>query len=107
MKKITILAKKEIKILDFEDLKEIQKVIEKLYENNLLDEVLIIDNEKKLTNLPIEFFNEALSDVKNLKEDVKNLKAEMFEIKEIIKELIITIRKMSEESEEENEKENS
>jgi hypothetical protein len=95
MKKITILMKKELTILEESDLEDINKVLKKLYHENLLDEILIVDSEKKLTNLPYEFFNEALREVNNLKKDVDNLKKEFFELKEMLKDLIITVREIS------------
>ena len=95
MKKITVLVKKEIKVLSFEDIKELEKLLEKLLENNLLDEVLIVDNEIKVSDLPLEYINESLRDLSNLKERTKKLEKEVFEIKELLKEIIITLKHLT------------
>ncbi|HIQ51007.1 MAG TPA: hypothetical protein EYH54_03470 [Nautiliaceae bacterium] len=95
MKKITVLVKKEIKVLSFEDIKELEKLLEKLLENNLLDEVLIVDNEIKISDLPLEYINESLRDLSNLKERTKKLEKEVFEIKELLKEIIITLKHLT------------
>jgi len=95
LKKITVLVKKEIKVLSFEDIKELEKLLEKLLENNLLDEVLIVDNEIKISDLPLEYINESLRDLSNLKERTKKLEKEVFEIKELLKEIIITLKHLT------------
>jgi len=95
LKKITVLVKKEIKVLSFEDIKELEKLLEKLLENNLLDEVLIVDNEIKVSDLPLEYINESLRDLSNLKERTKKLEKEVFEIKELLKEIIITLKHLT------------
>jgi predicted nucleotidyltransferase len=95
LKKITVLVKKELKILNLDDLKDLERLLEKLLENNLLDEVLILDNETKISNLHLEYINESLRDLSNLKERTKKLEKEVFEIKELLKEVIVTLKHLT------------
>lgn len=95
MKKVTVIIKKELKLLSLEDVKDLEKLLEKLLENNLLDEVLILDNEIKISNLPLEYINESLRDLSNLKERTKKLEKEVFEIKELLREIIVTLKHLT------------
>jgi len=95
LKKVTVIIKKELKLLSLEDVKDLEKLLEKLLENNLLDEVLILDNEIKISNLPLEYINESLRDLSNLKERTKKLEKEVFEIKELLKEIIVTLKHLT------------
>lgn len=92
MKKLFLFSKKEIKILDNKDLEQLYRAIEELYSSNLIDEVLIVDKDIKLSNIDIEFFHNAFQELNEVKYNLKKLNKDVLELKEIISKLIKGIK---------------
>jgi uncharacterized protein YpuA (DUF1002 family) len=93
VKKLVLFTKKEFKVLNEDDLEQIHRTIKDLYSSNLTDEILIVDEkEVRLSNIDLEFFNQAFKELNDVKYSLKKLNKDVFELKEIVSKLIDGIR---------------
>ena len=104
MKKLVLFTKKEFKVLNEDDLEQVYRVLKDLYSSNLIDEVLIVDEkEVRLSNIDLQFFNQAFKELNDVKYSLKKLNKDVFELKDIVSRLIESIRTMQEKIFEEKE----
>ncbi len=104
MKKLVLFTKKEFKVLNEDDLEQVYRVLKDLYSSNLIDEVLIVDEEEvRLSNIDLQFFNQAFKELNDVKYSLKKLNKDVFELKDIVSRLIESIRTMQEKIFEEKE----
>jgi len=97
VKKLVLFTKKEFKVLNEDDLEQVYRVLKDLYSSNLIDEVLIVDEkEVRLSNIDLQFFNQAFKELNDVKYSLKKLNKDVFELKDIVSRLIESMRSMQE-----------